>query len=141
MLLKEILANKGNAVFTIGPHESLKTAVAKMTAHNCGSLVVCENDYMVGVISERDVLRAIAEQGESLDGISVESRMLKKIISGLPSDEIGQTMGTMTEQRIRHMPVMDNGKLCGLISIGDLLKAQYEALALENHLLLTYIQT
>jgi CBS domain-containing protein len=141
MLLKEILAKKGGTVFTIGPHESLRTAVTKMTAHNCGSLVVCENDYMVGIVSERDIMRAIADQGESLEQISVESRMLKNVVSGLPTDAIGETMGTMTEHRIRHMPVMDQGKLSGLISIGDLLKAQYETLALENHLLLTYIQT
>jgi len=141
MLLKEILATKGRAVLTIGPASSLMEALRKMAAHNCGSLVVYEDNRVVGMISERDILRTIADLGESLESISVEARMLTNVLSSLPTDNISDMMGLMTEHRVRHVPVFENGNLCGLISIGDLLKAQHDTLIMENHLLLTYIQS
>ena len=96
---------------------------------------------MVGIISERDVLRAISGVAEPLDKISVEQRMTKEVITGTPEQNINDTMGLMTQNHVRHLPVLDEGRLAGLISIGDVVKAQHQKLAMENHLLMSYIQS
>ena len=96
---------------------------------------------MVGIISERDVLRAISGASETLDKISVEQRMTKDVITGTPDQNINDTMGLMTANHVRHLPVLEHGKLSGLISIGDVVKAQHQKLAMENHLLMSYIQS
>jgi len=141
MQLKDILATKGTDVLSIEPSATMADAVDKMVAHRCGSLVVCEGDSMVGIISERDVLRAISGASESLDKISVAARMTKEVITGTPDQNINDTMGLMTKNHVRHLPVLHNGKLAGLISIGDVVKAEYQKLAMENHLLMSYIQS
>ncbi len=141
MLLKDILATKGTEVLSIEPSATMADAVDKMVAHRCGSLVVCKGDSMVGIVSERDVLRAISGASETLDKISVEQRMTKKVITGTPDQNINDTMGLMTKNHVRHLPVIDNGKLAGLISIGDVVKAQHQKLEMENHLLMSYIQS
>ncbi len=141
MLLKEILATKGPAVHTISPSDSIMDTVRKMVEHNCGSLVVCKGEEMVGIISERDILRTIAGSSDRLEEISVESRMTKNVYSGSANDNINDTNGLMSKHRIRHLPVLENGKLCGLISIGDLVNAQHQMLSMENHMLMSYIQS
>ncbi len=95
---------------------------------------------MVGIISERDVLRAISGASETLDKISVAARMSKNVITGTLDQNINDTMGLMTKNHVRHLPVLDNGRLAGLISIGDVVKAQHQKLEMENHLLMSYIQ-
>jgi CBS domain-containing protein len=141
MLLKDILATKGTRVLTIEPSATMADAVEKMVAHRCGCLVVCEGHSMVGIISERDVLRAIAGVSERLDKISVAARMTKDVITGAPYDNINDTMGLMTKHHVRHLPVLDGDRLSGLISIGDVVKAQHQKLEMENHLLMSYIQS
>jgi len=141
MLLKEILESKGRDVLAIEPTASLADAVRKMCDYNCGSLVVCEEQQLTGIITERDILRVIAEVSEPLEAISVDSRMTRDIVTGSPQDNINDTMGVMTRKRIRHLPVLDDGRLAGLISIGDIVKAQHQKLERENHLLMTYIQS
>jgi CBS domain-containing protein len=141
MLLKDILATKGTTILSIEPSATMAEAVDKMVAHRCGCLVVTKGESMVGIISERDVLRAIAGVSKTLDKIAVEERMTKDIITGTPDQNINDTMGLMTANRIRHLPVFDNGRLCGLVSIGDVVKAEHQKLAMENHLLMSYIQS
>jgi CBS domain-containing protein len=141
MLLKDILATKGSSILSIEPGATMADAVEKMVAHRCGCLVVTEGDAMVGIISERDVLRAIAGVSKTLDKITVEERMTKDVITGSPDQNINDTMGLMTRNHVRHLPVHDNGKLAGLISIGDVVKAQHQKLEMENHLLMSYIQS
>lgn len=141
MLLKDILATKGTTILSIEPSATMAEAVDKMVAHRCGCLVVTTGESMVGIISERDVLRAIAGVSKTLDKITVEERMTKDIITGTPDQNINDTMGLMTANRVRHLPVLDNGRLCGLISIGDVVKAEHQKLAMENHLLMSYIQS
>lgn len=141
MLLKDILATKGTEVLSIRPNATMADAVDKMVAHRCGSLVVCDGDLMVGIISERDVLCAISGATETLDQIPVEARMTKDVITGTPDQNVNETMGLMTKNRVRHLPVLDNGVLAGVISIGDVVKAQYQKLEMENHLLMSYIQS
>jgi CBS domain-containing protein len=141
MLLKEILATKGTDVLTIEPSATMADAVDTMVSHRCGCLVVCRGESMVGIISERDVLRAIAGVAKTLDKISVEERMTKEVVTGTPDQNINDTMGLMTKNHVRHLPVLERGRLAGLISIGDVVKAQHQKLAMENHLLMSYIQS
>ena len=141
MNLHDILSQKGSALFTVAPRAKLAEALQVMVQHNCGSLVVCENESMVGIISERDLLRALADSPQALNDMQVADRMTRDVITGCPSDDLNKVMGIMTQHRIRHLPVLENGRTCGLISIGDIVKAQHEQLARENHFLMSYIQS
>jgi CBS domain-containing protein len=141
MQLREILKTKGTNVLTIAPTASLADVVKKLVENRCGSLVVCEGDSMVGIISERDILIAVAEVDEPLEAITVQRRMTTDVVTGSPEDTINNIMGIMSGKRIRHLPILEEKKLAGLISIGDIVKAQYNQLTVENHYLKNYIQS
>jgi CBS domain-containing protein len=141
MNLADILNNKGRAVFTVPPTDSLASAVRTMVEHNCGSLVVCDNDQMVGILSERDILKSIATTDRPLDAVLIGERMTRNVITGNLGDDLNKIMGVMTRHRIRHLPVLEDGKVVGMISIGDIVKAHHDQLAVENHFLLSYIQS
>ncbi len=141
MHLSAILQVKGSTVFTIQPTASLADAAKTMVEDKCGSLVVCEGEQVVGIVTERDILRGCASQNESLDLIHVAKYMTREVIVGAPNDRISDIMGLMTNERIRHLPVLDNGKLAGIISIGDVVKAQHDQLSVENLYLKQYIQS
>jgi len=138
MLLHEILQAKGNAVYTTTPDAMLSQVVASLVDHNCGSLVVCEGEQMVGIITERDILRALS-RGNHMETRPVQEVMTTEVITGRPDLPVEDTMGLMTENRIRHLPVLEEGRLAGMISIGDVVKAQHDALTTENHYLKSYI--
>ena len=141
MILREILRIKGSKVHTIAPDATLAAVVSKLVENNVGSLVVCDGDEMVGIISERDILRACAANGGTLHEKRAREAMSSKVMTGSPEDSIEETMGLMTDKRIRHLPILENGKLAGMISIGDVVKAQHDSLAMENHHLKSYIQS
>ena len=141
MLLREILQAKGDKIYSIAPRATLADVVQKLVEHNCGSLVVCDGGKMVGIITERDILRACAALDEPLETIPVEARMTTDVVIGGPDNTVNDTMGVMTEKRIRHLPVIDQGQLVGLVSIGDIVKAQHAELSVENHYLKNYIQS
>lgn len=138
MVVRDILQTKGETVYRIGPRATLRQAAQSMMDHRCGSLVVCQEDQVVGMITERDLLRACAA-GDHLDEVLVEERMTCDVVSGAPEDDVQGVMGVLTNHRIRHLPIVKDGKLAGLISIGDVVKAQYGQLAFENHVLKSYI--
>ena len=141
MKLGDILQAKGTNVFTIGPRATLAEAAAGMVEHNCGSLVVCELDKVVGIITERDILRACVTQDHPLSDVRVEERMTRNVITGSANDKINDVMGWMTNMRIRHLPVLEKGLLAGLVSIGDVVKAEHSLLSVENQYLKNYIQS
>jgi len=148
MKLQEILRVKGSGVHTIHPQATLDEVVQKLVNCKCGSLVVREAanaggrpGEMVGIISERDILRAIAARRGSLDELLTADAMTRDVITGSPDDSIEDTMGLMTDRRIRHLPIFDGGELAGMISIGDVVKAHHDQVALENHYLKSYIQS
>lgn len=141
MQLREILKTKGNKILTIEPTASLADVVEKLVENRCGSLVVCEGESMVGIISERDILIAVAEVDEPLETITVQRRMTTDVVTGSPDDTINNIMGLMSGKRIRHLPILEEKKLTGVISIGDIVKAQYNQLTVENHYLKNYIQS
>jgi len=146
MTLKDILLEKGYAVHTIGPEATLEDVVQTLVRHNCGSLVVCEQTtvgdepQVVGIITERDILRACAARKAPLDKQRVADVMTGNLITGSPTDSVEDTMGLLTEKRIRHLPILEEGRLRGIISIGDVVKAQHQQMAVENHYLKSYIQ-
>lgn len=142
MLLNEILRGKGSVVHTIGGEDTLADVVDKLVEHNCGSLVVCdENEKMIGIITERDILKACAAKVAPLGDLIVAKYMTTSVHTGSPKGNIDDTMGLLTEKRIRHLPILDDEKLVGMISIGDLVKARYNQLSVENHHLKNYIQS
>jgi CBS domain-containing protein len=141
MQLSDILHTKGATVHACSPADSLADAVDLLVGHNIGSLVVLEQGEMVGIITERDILRAVASTRGPLDGVKVADRMTRCPVVAARHHELSDVMGTMTERRIRHLPVVDQGDLVGIISIGDLVKAQHDELSRENHYLKSYIQS
>lgn len=143
MTLEEILRSKGTEVYTISPDSTLDDVVAMLVARNCGSLVVCRDDgsmAMVGIITERDILRACASNRGALNTMRVVEVMSEQLVTGSVRDEVESVMGVMTRERIRHLPVVEDGRLIGLVSIGDIVKAQHDRLTMENHYLKEYIQ-
>ncbi len=128
MKVKRLLATKSGPVITIGPDQPIRDAVALLSRHNIGALVVVASgsDLPVGIISERDIIRRAAEN-ESVFSESVRDIMTKEVITGMPQDDLYSVIHTMTERRFRHLPVVDGEKLVGIISIGDVMKAQRDA--------------
>jgi CBS domain-containing protein len=141
MYLREILGAKGRTVHTCSPNDTLHDVVDLLVGHNIGSLVVCEAGEMVGIITERDILRASAAARGALESVCVRDRMTRCPIVASLHDDLTEVMGVMTEHRIRHLPVVEHGQLVGIISIGDLVKAQHDELSRENHYLKSYIQS
>ena len=146
MILEDLLRVKGSAVQSIDPAATLADAVQELVRHNIGSLVVCppgqscDGPGLLGILTERDILRACAAHPGTLDRLIVAEHMTTRVITGSPGDSIEHAMGLMTEKRIRHLPVLEEGRLRGLISIGDVVKAQHQQMVLENHYLKSYIQ-
>lgn len=142
MILQDILRVKGTDVYSISPDASLADVVQLLVAHNCGSLVVTASEdstKIAGIITERDILRACAS-GKPLSETTVRSVMTENVITGSLDDPVSDIMGTMTDHRIRHLPVIQDGRLVGIISIGDVVKAQHDHVTAENHYLKNYIQ-
>lgn len=126
MKISTILSTKGVNVVTIGPQQSIQEAVATLAAHNIGALVVLdETGKPVGIISERDIIRALKGGAGALSQ-TVSQVMTQSIVVGSPNDDVQSVIQTMTLKRFRHLPIVDRGKLAGIISIGDAVKAQLD---------------
>lgn len=144
MLLHEILENKGDHVYTISPDETLQDVVTKLVRWNCGSLMVARPDKpteIIGIITERDILRCCASDKMPLAEHRVSEAMTATPLTASPYQSVEDAMGLMTNRRIRHLPIVQDKKLVGIVSIGDLVKAQHDALSMENHYLKSYIQS
>ncbi len=140
MKIKDILRQKGATVHTIDPDRTIQDAMAFLVEHNIGSLVVREESgEIVGIITERDILRHCAAGSHKPDRTPVRDAMTAELIIGVPDDDISYVMGIMTKNRIRHLPVMDGDRLEGIISIGDVVNAHLRATEFENRLLKDYI--
>lgn len=128
MKVKRLLATKSGSVITIRPDQLIRDAVALLARHNIGALVVTESDddFPVGILSERDIVRRAAEN-EEIFALQVQEIMTRELVTSMPQDDVYSVMHTMTERRFRHLPVVDQGRLVGMISIGDVLKAQRDA--------------
>lgn len=124
MNIASLLASKGPTVVTIRADDSVREALARLAEHNIGALVVTdERNRPVGIVSERDIVRGLARDEQVL-GRPVSAIMTREVVIGSPQDDLRTVGHTMTERRIRHLPVMEGGQLVGIVSIGDVLKAQ-----------------
>ncbi len=139
MLVTEILKQKGGAVFSIAPDRPLSDACAQLNEKRVGALVVCQDDRVVGVISERDVVRAVSHAGAQALDRPVSEHMTADVVFADPSETVGDLMARMTDRRIRHLPILSDGRLTGVISIGDVVKCQIDEATREAESLRTYI--
>lgn len=144
MKLQDILAVKGSTVHSISPEATLQEVVQTLVEHRIGSLLVYQEDAdgkvtLKGIITERDILYTCLPDRKPLSEVRVFEAMTQPVITGLPNDEVEEVMGLMTARRIRHLPVLAEGRLAGMISIGDVVKAQHDSLALENRFMRDYI--
>ncbi len=121
--VSEILKAKGNAIWSTSPQASVYEALNLMAEKNVGALVVLESQQLVGIFSERDYARKVVLKGKFADNTPVHEVMTEDVITINPSHNIEECMELMTEKRVRHLPVIDAGKLVGLISIGDVVKS------------------
>jgi CBS domain-containing protein len=121
-LVKQLLRSKGSEVWTVAPDTSVYDALQTMADKNIGALVVVEANKVVGIISERDYARKVILQGKSSVHVPVKEIMTDRVFCVTPEYTIEQCMAVMTDKRIRHLPVLDNDKLVGIVSIGDVVK-------------------
>ncbi len=140
MSVAHILQSKGSNVITARPEVPL-TDVAKILSENrIGAVLVMKADgALAGIISERDVVRALAQHGTGLDKFSVSDFMTKELITCSPDATLDQIMSLMTEGRVRHLPVLKDGKLSGMISIGDVVKRRIAEVEFEAEEMKRYI--
>jgi len=124
MLVAEILKGKGQAVFTLSPDASLIEACAELDRKRVGALIVCQGDDVVGVLSERDIVQAIARDGVAALSLAVAHYMTAEVIYAEPTETVAVLMGRMTDRRVRHLPVLLDKRLAGVVSIGDVVKCQ-----------------
>ena len=139
MLVAEILKSKGGDVFSVAPDLSLSNACAELDTRRVGALIVCDGDRVVGVISERDVVQAIAAEGAACLTRPVSAYMSREVVFADPAETVAILMGRMTDRRIRHLPVLKDSRLSGVISIGDVVKCQIAEATREAESLRTYI--
>lgn len=121
--VKQLLQQKGHEVSIIGPDETVFDALRVMAAANIGSLLVMENEKLIGIISERLYSRKVALKGKTSPTTAVKDIMETEVIYVRPEQSIEECMALMTEKRVRHLPVLDGEKVIGIISIGDLVKS------------------
>jgi CBS domain-containing protein len=140
--IASLLQSKGTFVATIGPSQTLEQVLAVLAEHGVGALVVSEDgEHITGIVSERDVVRALHRRGVEVLTEPVSAVMTAEVRTCAPGETIEALMALMTEQRIRHVPVVEEDKLAGIVSIGDLVKERMGQLERENSAIVEYIQT
>lgn len=141
MSIKAILAGKGTEVATIESQDRLSAAVTKLGQRRIGALLVTEQGEIAGIISERDVIYCLKDHGAEVLDWPVSRAMTSPAITVDPSTSALAALGIMTQRRIRHLPVVGNGRLLGIVSIGDLVKYRMEKIEQEANAMREYIQS
>jgi CBS domain-containing protein len=140
MLVSQILKDKGDLVFTASPHETVAGAATLLLSRRVGALVIVDGqDMVIGILSERDVVRVVAEKGAAGLNQSVSSCMSQDVVFAAPTETVQSLLERMTDRRIRHLPVLKDGRLAGLVSIGDLVKSKIAESEAEAENLKAYI--
>jgi CBS domain-containing protein len=139
MRIADVLRGKGSTVATAGPDDTVDALLARLAEYNVGALPVMADDELVGIVSERDVVRRLHSDGSGLLQRTVGEIMTTGVTTCVPSDDVADLAKIMTNRRFRHMPVVDGGRLIGIVSIGDLVKARIDALESEREQLHSYI--
>jgi CBS domain-containing protein len=135
MTVASILRQKGADIATISPDADAKSAADWLHAKNIGALLVISGDAILGIISERDIVHAFSRYGEAVASLPVKSIMSQGFITVAPEDDLHHVMRLMTRHRVRHMPVLKDRKLVGMISIGDVVKHRLDDMELESNVL------
>lgn len=142
MKLQDVIRTKGTAVITISPDASVADLVALMSTNRIGAVVVSADGHHIdGIVSERDVVRGLAEQGGAVASARVADLMTGEVVTGTPDDRIEETAQTMTERRVRHIPIVVHDELAAIVSIGDVVKFRIDQLTDERNHLLGYLHT
>jgi CBS domain-containing protein len=141
MILEQILKEKGGQVYSVAESASLKEAAELLDARRVGAMVILnEAGTVIGVISERDIVRAVARAGAAALKHPVSESMSRQVVTAKPKETIEAAMDRMTDRRIRHLPVVESGRLVGVISIGDLVKWKIAEATAEVDAIRSYIQ-
>jgi len=120
--IRELLASKGDKIISIKPDATVLEALELMAEHNIGSVLVMDQDKIVGIFSERDYARKVRLKGRTSEEMAVGESMTKKVVYVSPDDGVKEGMALMTNKRVRHLPVIDGDRVVGVISIGDIVK-------------------
>jgi CBS domain-containing protein len=140
VLVSQILKDKGDLVFTAGPGETVGAVAALLHSRRVGAMVVVDDSHLViGIVSERDIVRAVASDGPTALNRPVEHWMTRDVVFASPSETVDSLLGRMTDRRIRHLPVIRDGRLAGIVSIGDLVKHKISEVEAEADGLKAYI--
>lgn len=139
MRIADVLRSKGAAVATITPETTVAGLLTELAMHNIGAMVVVSPDGLVGIVSERDVVRKLHEHGAELLRLPVSAIMTTFVATCTPADTVDHLSALMTNKRVRHVPVVDNNRLVGIVSIGDVVKQRMEELEREQRALQDYI--
>jgi CBS domain-containing protein len=139
MRIADVLRGKGGAVVTIEPDATVAELVAGLADHNIGAMVVAGSDGVEGIVSERDVVRQLHTHGASVLSRPVENIMTSVVSTCSKEDTVDSLTLLMTENRVRHVPVLEDGKLIGIVSIGDVVKTRMQELETEHEQLQSYI--
>ena len=139
MRIADVLRGKGTQVATAGPTTTVVELLGLLAQYNVGALPVVDEDRLIGIVSERDVVRHLHARGPDILGSQVTEVMVAEVVSCTPDDEAVTLARIMTDRRIRHIPVCRDGVLCGIVSIGDLVKARIDQLEQEREQLASYI--
>jgi CBS domain-containing protein len=137
--IADVLKNKGAAVSTITADMIVSELLASLVARNVGAMVVVSSAGLVGIVSERDVVRKLHEHGADMLDWPVSEIMTTRVITCTPGDSVDSLSGLMTTNRVRHVPVIEDGQLVGIVSIGDVVKTRMEELQAQQEQLEAYI--
>jgi CBS domain-containing protein len=141
MGIAAILTAKGHDVATVPPAASVADIVAELTTRRIGAVLVVEGEQVLGVVSERDVVRGLASHRTDVLALEARAVMTAPAITISPGDSVAAAMAVMTDRRVRHLPVVESGRLVGLVSIGDLVKRRIDEAEQEALMLKDYIAT
>jgi len=150
MRIRDILLEKGTGVVTIDADRTIHHAIGRLNENRIGALIVTSDDEVVGIITERDILRKCGDNCNNLSEPTmpedstcsslVQDAMTREVVIGVPDDDPNYAMGVMTKNRIRHLPILDEGRLAGMISIGDLVNAHLEEKVFAGQTLKGYLE-
>lgn len=141
MKIKSILEKKGNVVYSISADGTLKDMVKEMLGRSIGSLLVLNDDGSLdGIITERDFLHNVSKNADSWESVRIGDVMIKNVLTASVDETLDEVMSRMTKERVRHMPVVDSGKVVGVLSIGDIIFASLDESNFQNEIMKRYIK-
>lgn len=140
MNVESVLNSKGSSVVTARPEAPIREIAKLLADAKIGAVVISsDNTRVEGILSERDIVNAVASQGEAALGLSASALMTRDVVTCSPEDQVADLMAVMTEKRIRHLPVVTEGALAGIISIGDVVRCRVQEISAEAEALRTYV--